>query len=134
MQLHACTYPILTHTLDTWGVVKGQTFLSESSHVACQINGNGSKTSMQAYILSLHTPSTPGVWSKVKHFYLKVVMSHVKLMGMDQRPACKHIFCPYTQPRLPDGVKRSKHFFIPGRSRRGLVLASSVRQSILQTV
>ena len=39
---------------------KGLTFfLVESSHVAYQIEGNGTQSNMQAHILTLHTPSTP---------------------------------------------------------------------------
>ena len=67
MQQHASTYSVLTHTLDTCGVVKGQSFLSESSYVAYQIKGNVAKSSMQAHILSLHTPSTPWWGQKVKN-------------------------------------------------------------------
>ena len=37
---------------------------------------------------------------KVKtYFFLKVVMLHIKLKGMEHRAPCKHIFCPYTHPR-----------------------------------
>ena len=36
----------------------------ESSRVASQINWNGSKSTMQAHILSLHTASTALEWSK----------------------------------------------------------------------
>ena len=38
-----------------------------------------------------------------KLFFLKVVILHVKLKGMEQRAPCKHIFYPYTQP-LPLGL------------------------------
>ena len=34
-----------------------------------------------------------------KHFFLKVVMLHTKLMGMEHRAQCKHIFHLYTHPR-----------------------------------
>ena len=66
---------------------------SEHGHVAFQIKGNDECFYMQANILSLHTPSTPqGRGSKVKTFFLKVVMLHIKLMGMEHRAPCKYIF------------------------------------------
>ena len=34
-----------------------------------------------------------------KHFFLKVVIFHIKLMGMECRAPCKHKFYPYTRPR-----------------------------------
>ena len=39
-------------------------------------------------------------------------MLHIKLKGMEhnKRAPCKHIFCPYTHPEPPDGIKRS-HLF-----------------------
>ena len=54
---------------------------------------------MQAHSLSLHTPSNPGVGQKVKHFLLKVLMLHIKLKRMENGAPCKHISCPYIQPR-----------------------------------
>ena len=66
---------------------------------------------MLANILPLHTPLTPGVWSKC-HFFPKVVMLHVKLRGLKQRTQCKQIFCPFIHPQPADWVKRSKHFFL----------------------
>ena len=50
---------------------------------------------MQAHILSLHThPRAPRVGSKGQNiFFLKVVMLHIKLKGMEQRVTCKHLFC-----------------------------------------
>ena len=66
---------------------------------------------MQARILSLHTPSTPWVVSKGQNIILlKVVMMVFISKGMENRTPCKHIFCPSTQPNIPDGAKRS--FFI----------------------
>ena len=75
MQQHTSTYSDLSHTLDPWGGVKGQKlFFSESGHIAYHINLNGSESTMQAHILSLHTPSTPGEGSKGQtYFLLKVV-------------------------------------------------------------
>ena len=57
-------------------------------------------------ILSLLTPSTPGVGSKVKTFLLKVVMLHLKLKGMEHRVSCKHIFCTYTHAQPRGWIKR----------------------------
>ena len=63
---------------------------------------------MQAYILSLqtHTPSTPGVRSKVEFFFLKVVMLHIKLKGIEHRAPCKHIFFPLTHLQPVGWTKR----------------------------
>ena len=61
---------------------------------------------------TLHTPSTPGMGSKGQNvFLLNIVMLHIKLNGMEYRATCKHIFCPYTHPQSPDGVKRPTHLF-----------------------
>ena len=45
---------------------------------------------MKASVLSLHTPTTPGVGSK-GHFclFLKVVMLHIKVKWKKCRPTCK---------------------------------------------
>ena len=49
-----------------WGGSKGQnSTFSEHGHVAYQLKGNKECSSMQAHILSLHTPSTPVVGSKI---------------------------------------------------------------------
>ena len=32
-------------------------------------------------------------------FFLKVIMLHFKLKGMEHGVPCKHILCPYTHPR-----------------------------------
>ena len=52
-----------TDTSSTQGVVsKGQAIsFSESSHVAYEIKENWAQSTMKANMLSLHTPSTPGV-------------------------------------------------------------------------
>ena len=57
-------------------------------------------------------PRPHGVRSKVKTFFLKVVMLHIKLMGTEHRAPCKHRFCPYVHPRPLGWVKRSKHFLL----------------------
>ena len=65
-------------------------FFSESSHVTYQINWNGAKSTMQAHILSLLTPSISGVGSKGQNsFFLNVVMLHIKLKRKNYRPAYK---------------------------------------------
>ena len=66
---------------------------------------------MQAQIMSLYTPSTSGVGSKVKIFFLNVVMLHIKLMGVLHRAPCKHMFCPNTHPRPLGWCQNVKHFF-----------------------
>ena len=79
------------------GVIKAyiiSTF-SEYGHVAYQMKGNETNYNMLANVLPLHTPLTPGVQ---KVFFLKVVMVHVKLMGMIQRTQFKQIFCPFIHP------------------------------------
>ena len=44
---------------------------SESSHVAYQIKGNRAQSTMKANMLSLHTPTTPGMGSKGVFFFSK---------------------------------------------------------------
>ena len=63
----ACRTPSNPHP-PTQGVgSKGEnSTFSEHSHVAYQIKGNDECNNIQAYILSLHIPSTHGVGSKVK--------------------------------------------------------------------
>ena len=77
-----------TDTPSTQGVgSKGQTIsFSESSHVAYQIKADNAGSNMVANILPTDTPSTQGVGSKVKlYLFLKVVMLHIKLKGIDHR-------------------------------------------------
>ena len=52
-----------------------QNTLFKSSHIAYQIKGNGTYSNIQAHILSLHTPSAPGVRSKGQTFLSEI--SHV---------------------------------------------------------
>ena len=68
---------------------------------------------MQAHILSLHTPSATGVWSNGQTiFFMKFVILHIKLKGVELRAPCKHIFCPYTHP-LPLGYgEKVKHLLL----------------------
>ena len=51
------------------GVKRSKHFFSENSHVAYQIKGSGALSTMQAHILSLYTPSTPGVWSNGQNIF-----------------------------------------------------------------
>ena len=77
-----------TDTPSTQGVgSKGQTIsFSESSHVAYQIKADNAGSNMVANILPTDTPSTQGAGSKVKlYLFLKVVMLHIKLKGIDHR-------------------------------------------------
>ena len=54
-------------------------FFSKHGHVAYQIKGNDKCSNFQVRILPLYTPSTLWVGSKVKHFFLKVVMFLINL-------------------------------------------------------
>ena len=77
-----------TDSPSTQGVgSKGQTIsFSESSHVAYQIKADNAGSNMVANILPTDTPSTQGAGSKVKlYLFLKVVMLHIKLKGIDHR-------------------------------------------------
>ena len=47
-------------------------FFAESSHVAYQIKGNGTQSTMQAQSLSLHTPSTPDGVKRSKYLIAKI--------------------------------------------------------------
>ena len=80
---------------------KGQTIsFSKSSHVAYQIKADDAGSNMVANILPTYTPSTQGVESKViLHLFLKVVMLHIKLKGIEHRAPRKQICCHYTHQR-----------------------------------
>ena len=66
---------------------KGQTiYFSESSHVAYQIKADDAGSNIVANVLPTDTPSTQGVGQKVKlYLFLKVVMLHIKLKGIEHR-------------------------------------------------
>ena len=67
-----------------WGVggqkLKSQLF-SEHGQFAYQIKWNHKCSNMQAHILSLHTPSTPGVGSMVKTFFSECSPVAYKIKG-----------------------------------------------------
>ena len=77
-----------TNTPLTQGVgSKGQTiYFSESSHVAYQIKADDAGSNMVANILPTDTPWTQGMGQKVKlYLFLKAVMLHIKLKGIEHR-------------------------------------------------
>ena len=93
-KIHLFQNMVMLH-IKGWGQKVKTFFSSESSHVAYQIKGHIAKSTTKAHILSLHTPSAPGVGSKGQNiFFLKVVILHIKFKGMELR----HIFCPYIHP------------------------------------
>ena len=66
---------------------------------------------MQVHILSLYTPSTPGMGSKVITFFLKVVMLHIKLNGMEHKTLCKYrVFLTHSIDPLVES--KSEPFFL----------------------
>ena len=113
MQQHASTYSVLTLTLGPWGLgSKGQnSSFSEHGHVAYQIKGNHKCSNMQGHILSLHTLDPWGGVKGQNNFFLKVVILHIKLKGMEHRAPCKHIFCPLTHTLDPGVESKIKTFF-----------------------
>ena len=62
-------------------------FFPESSPVAYQIYRNEAENTMQANILPVYTPTTPGCGQNI--LFLKKVMLHIKLKGMKCRILCK---------------------------------------------
>ena len=56
--------------------------------------------------MPVDTPSTKRWGQKVKTFFVKGVMLHIKLKGIEHRAQCKHIICPNIHP----GVKKSNFF------------------------
>ena len=88
------------------GGSKSHFFFAESSHVACQINGNEAENIVLANSLPFNTPTTPRWGQKVKIIYfLKKVMLHIKLKGKDCRTLC-NFYLMHTPDRL-GLVKRS---------------------------
>ena len=77
MQQHASAYTVLTQAFDPWGWVIAQNIFSDSSHVAYHIRRELSieHHANTYYVLTHHL--NPGAGSKVKPFFLTVVMLHV---------------------------------------------------------
>ena len=65
----ANTLPTDTSSIRGWGQKVKPYFFSESSLVAYHIKGNPAQSTMEANMLSLHTPTTPGVES-TGHIFL----------------------------------------------------------------
>ena len=75
----------------------------KASLITGQVKGNGTSSTKQAHILSLHTLSTPRWGQKVKTFFsLKVVMLHIKqIKGNGAKSTTQaHILSLYT-PSTP---------------------------------
>ena len=87
--------------LTQWVGSKGQAIhFSESSHVTYQINADDAGSNMVANILPTDTPSAQGMGQNVKlYLFLKVVMLHIKLKGIERRSPWKQICCHYTHQR-----------------------------------
>ena len=81
-------------------------FLSDNGHVEYHIKENGTYNNMQEIFVSLHVYHRPLGWGqKVEtYIFLKVVMLHIKLNGMNHTISCKQIFCPYQHTRPLGGV------------------------------
>ena len=82
-----------------------------------QVKWNRECSKMQTHSLSLHTPSIPGVASKVKTFFSSK-SSHVACQ-IGREWIIEHIastkFDPYTHPRPLGWGQRSKHLFSESR-------------------
>ena len=44
----------------------------------------------------------------VKTFFLKVVILHIKLKGMEHRTPCKQIVCPYTHGQMGSNWNKAR--------------------------
>ena len=77
-------------------------------HVAYQIKGHHANT----YVVLTYTLDSESGVKRSKLFFLKVVMLHIKLKGMECKAPCKHIFCPYAHPRPVGPVQKVKLFFL----------------------
>ena len=62
----ACSNMVARQILDQRGRVKRSKHFFSASSIAA---GNGAKSTMQEHILSLHTPSAPGVGSKDQNIF-----------------------------------------------------------------
>ena len=81
MQQHGSKYFVRRPPLHHGGGGIPNSTFSKHGLVAYQIIWNHECSNMQVHILSLHTPSIPEVGSKVKTFFLKEFMLHIKLEG-----------------------------------------------------
>ena len=58
------------------------------------------------------TPTHLGMDKNIKtFFFLKVVMLHIKLEGLEHRATCKYILCPYKHFRRQGWSHKVKTFF-----------------------
>ena len=90
-----CPY---THSRSLGWSQRSKYFFSESSHVLYQIKKEWSiEHHAIIYIYSVLT-HTLDAWGGVKghNYFLKVVMLHIRLTGMEHRASCRHTFRPYT--------------------------------------
>ena len=105
----ANTHTVYTPSTPGGGVkMSKHVFFSESSNVACPITR---ELSIEHHASTYSIPNThlqPLEWSQI--IFLKVVMLHIKLKGIEPRAPHKHIFFPYTHLGPCGGVKKSIHF------------------------
>ena len=87
-----------THPQPLNGDKSSNQFFSESSRVPYRIKGNKTYDNMQANILPLHTPSTPGWGLKVKTFFFSD-SSHVAYQ-MNRKVGHAHTMVIYTMGGL----------------------------------
>ena len=89
------------------------------------------------HIFIPNSPSTPGMGSNVKFFFLKVVMLHINLIGTEHRASTMqhgskyHIFCSYTPLDTWDGVKRSIVFCCKSNKREWNLEHHAITYSVL---
>ena len=92
---------------------KGQnSFFFEKSHAAYQIKGNDTYNNMEAMILSLNAPSTPGVRSKSLNRFFSSESSHVayQIKGIETYDNMQANMLPLHTPSTPGWDLTVKHF------------------------
>ena len=67
---------------------------------------------MQAHICSYTYSQILRFGQKVKRFFLKVVMLHIKLKEMERKAPCKHLYSVITHTLGPRGRVKVKTFFL----------------------
>ena len=67
---------------------------------------------MQAHICSYTCPQLLRFGQKVKRFFLKVVMLHIKLKEMERKVPCKHLHSVLTHTLGPRGRVKGENFFL----------------------